>query len=128
MLVGTTGQLAMKGKVNLKEEQELLMNLADILIELFLAESLVVRNIKNDKSGKGAPKELREAIAAVFLRGATDRIRSSAMEIIGSLVREDKQDSFVVGVDKFCTYPLKKVKDLKRTIAKYMIESNSYNL
>lgn len=128
MLVGTTGQLAMKGKVNLKEEQELLMNLADILIELFLAESLVVRNIKNDKSDKGAPKEIREAIAAVFLRGATDRIRSSAIEIIGSLIREDKQDSFVSGVDQFCTYPLKNVKDLKRTIAQYIIESNSYNL
>lgn len=128
MLVGTVGQLAMKGKLNLKDEQEILMNLADILIDLYQAESLVLRNIKNDQAGKGAPQDIREAITAVFLRSANERVRKNALEVIGAVVREDKQESFVKGIERYCKYPLKNVKELKRLVADYLIKHNEYAL
>ena len=128
MLVGTAGQLAMKGKLNLKEEQEILMTLADILIDLYLSESIVTRNHKNDASESGAPKEVRDAITQVFLRSANDNIRSKALEVVGSMIRQDLQESYVKAIDSFTQYPLKNVKDLKRVVADYLISADGYSL
>ncbi len=128
MLIGSVGQLAMKGKINIKEEQEILMNLADLLIELYLAESLVAREKKNAAQGNAAPAAVREAIVQVFLRESTERVKATALEAVGSFVREEKQDSYVAAINKFCNYPLKNLKALKRVIADHQIAQNEYAL
>lgn len=128
MLIGTVGQLAMKGKLNLKEEQEILMHLADILIDLYQTESLWLRNLKNDHSGKGGPKDIRDAITQVFFRAANERIRRNAIEVIGAAVRQDKQEGFMSGVNRYCAYPIKNTKELKRKVADYLIDQNEYAL
>ena len=119
MLLGSIGQLAMKGKIDLKEEQEIILNLADILIDTFLAESTVLRTQKN-------PTDHRSAMMQVFLRGATERIRAKASEAIGSFVKVEHQEGYITGVYKFLTYPLINVKDLKRKIADVVLEKEVY--
>lgn len=119
MLIGSVAQLAMKGKMDIKTEQEILLNLADILIDAYLAESAVLRTQKNTSTHK-------EAMTQVFLREATERVRANALEAIGSFVKPELQEGFVNGVNKFLTYPLVNVKNLKRQIANVILEKELY--
>ncbi len=128
MLIGSVGQLAMKGKINIKEEQEILMNLADILIDLFISESLLLRYNQNVSAGKGVDQKIQKAIMEVHFQSAKNRILISAQEAVGSFVLEGKQSSYMTAINKFCDYPLKNVKALKREIADYLIQENEYNL
>lgn len=43
MAAGGAAKMQMDGQLNLKEEQEIVMNIADIMIEIFNAESLLLR-------------------------------------------------------------------------------------
>ena len=128
MLVGSVGQLAMKGKINMKEEQEILMNLADILIDLFISESLLLRYDQNMSNGKGVDQEIQKAIMEVYFQSAKNRILVSAQEAVGSFVLEGKQQAYMTAINSFCDYPLKNVKALKREIADYLIGENEYAL
>ena len=119
MLIGSVAQLAMKGKINMKHEQEILMNLANILTDAYLAESTYLRTTKH-------PSTIGEAITKVFLRGANDRIYQQAQEAVGSFVLPDKQAGYVSAIRKFCSYPLINVKELKREIAREVIKSAGY--
>ena len=128
MLVGSVGQLAMKGKINMKEEQEILMNLADILIDLFISESLLLRYDQNMSNGKGVDQEIQKAIMEVYFQSAKNRILVSAQEAVGSFVLAGKQQAYMTAINSFCDYPLKNVKALKREIADYLIGANEYAL
>ena len=128
MLVGSVGQLAMKGKINMKEEQEILMNLADILIDLFISESLLLRYDQNMSNGKGVDQEIQKAIMEVHFQSAKNRILVSAQEAVGSFVLAGKQQAYMSAINSFCDYPLKNVKALKREIADYLIGANEYAL
>ncbi len=128
MLIGSVGQLAMKGKINLKEEQEILMNLADILIDLFTAESLWLRHEQNNTDQTGVNKELREAILQVFFHQASDRIYAKAKETVGSFVLENKQQAYLSAIQQFCQYPVKNLKELKRQVADFVIDNNRHAL
>ncbi len=121
MLIGSVAQQAMKGKIDLKHEQEILINLANILIEVYMSESVYLRTAKN-------PTDLKEAMTKVYLRGANERIRINALEAIGSFVKPELQQGFVEGVNKFCNYPLCNVKELNREIADHIIAQNSYSV
>jgi len=119
MLIGSVGQLAMQGKLNLKVEQELMMNLADVLNYTFLAESSLLRTLKT-------PSATREEITQLYIREATDMIRIKALEAIGTFAKPKLQEGFVKGVDTLLTYPLVNTRDLRRSIAKQIIEKEAY--
>ena len=128
MLVGSVGQLAMKGKINIKEEQEILMNLADILIDLYISESLMLRYNQNVSAGNGVDQKLQKAIMEVHFQSAKNRILVSAQEAVGSFVLEGKQSAYMSAITNFCDYPLQNIKALKREIADYLIGENKYAL
>ncbi len=119
MLIGSVGQLAMQGKLNLKSEQELMMNLADVLIYTYLAESSLLRTLKN-------PSPLKEEMTTMYFREASDMIRIKALEAIGTFAKPSLQEGFVKGVDTLLTFPLVNSRDLRRSIAKRIIEKEIY--
>ena len=120
MIIGSMAQLAMKGKMDIKHEQEIMINVADILIDLFLAESLFLRHQKN-------PSDLSQHITQVYMRQATERIRTNALEAVASFVQPALQEGFIRGIERYTVYPLYNVKELKRTIADQAIAQGRYN-
>lgn len=119
ILIGSVGQLAMQGEINLKTEQELMMNLADILLYTYLAESALLRSLKQ-------PSKLKEAMTKAYMREASDMIRIKAMEAIGIFAEPNLQVGFVSGVEGLLTYPLINTRDLRRTIATVIIDKGIY--
>ncbi len=129
MLLGTAAKLSMGGKIDLKTEQEVIMLIADIVIEIFNLESILLRVTRchDDKNHK-VDIEVYEAIMKAYFYDANHKIYKYGLDLIGDIIIEKKQDEYVAGLRKFTKYPLQNIKALRRTIAKPLIEANGYIL
>ena len=128
MLLGTAAQMAMSGKLNLKEEQEILMNLADIIIDIFNAESTLLRVMKVSENHPDKDITMYNNILKTYLHDANARVYKNALDAIASFVDPAMQSAFVSGVRKYTKYPLQNIKMMRRSIAEIMIEANAYPL
>ena len=129
MLLGSLGQLAMKGKINLKKEQELLISMANILIDLFLSESFYLRVEKeNDQRLVNSDERMvHDSALQAFLFSANHRIRLNALEAVGSFVKMELQEGYIDAINSFCDYPLKNMKVLRRNVAEHFIAKNKFS-
>lgn len=127
MVAGGAAKMQMDGKLNLKDEQEILMNTADIMVDIFNAESLLLRVEKlNDISDKKIAQETYDAILQVFLSDATARISKNATDAISSFAEGDLLKTFLMGLKRFTKYPPVNVKEKRRHIADTMLQHNGY--
>ncbi|MEO1623984.1 MAG: acyl-CoA dehydrogenase family protein [Bacteroidota bacterium] len=128
MVAGAAAKMQMDGSINLKDEQEILMNVADMMIDTLLAESLLLRVHKLKQQGGKVSQEVYDAILKVFLTDATSRINKSAKDALMSFADGDLLKTFLMGIKRFTKYPPVNVKNLRRLIAKTLIEANEYCL
>lgn len=127
MAAGGAAKMQMDGQLNLKEEQEIVMNIADIMIEIFNAESLLLRVEKlSNLPDKKVRQEVYDAILQVFYADATAKIGKQATDAISSYAAGDLLKTFLMGLKRFLKYPPINVKDKRRLIADTMLEANGY--
>ncbi len=127
MTAGGAAKMQMDGKLNLKEEQEIVMNVADMIIDMYLSESLLLRVEKlAEMDNKPADQELYDAILRTFLHDATARITKNATDALASFAEGDLLRTFLMGVKRFTKYPAQNVKENRRKIADALIEANEY--
>ncbi|MDX1909851.1 MAG: acyl-CoA dehydrogenase family protein [Saprospiraceae bacterium] len=118
MVAGGAAKMQMDGKLNLKEEQELLMNCADMFIDLYAAESLLLRVQKlAEKTEKPNNQEVYDAMLQVFLHDATARMTKNATDALASFAEGDLLKTFLMGVKRFTKYPPVNVKAKRRLVA-----------
>lgn len=129
MVAGAAAKLQMDGKINLKEEQEILMNVADMMIDTFTAESLLLRVQKlADREEKKISREIYDAILRVYFTDATARMGKFATDALVSFADGDLLRTFLMGLKRFTKYPPTNVKADRRKIADALIEANEYVL
>jgi alkylation response protein AidB-like acyl-CoA dehydrogenase len=127
MTAGGAAKMQMDGKLDLKNEQEILMNTADMMIDLYLAESMLLRVIKlNDRADKAQAQEVYDAVLRVFLHDATARIHAKATDALASFAEGDLLKTFLMGLKRYTKYPPVNVKALRRIIAARVIEAEAY--
>jgi len=126
MVMGTAAKLVMSGKLDLKEEQEVIMNLSNIIIDIYTGESLLMNVEKKQKLNTTIEKEVLDAILRTYLHDANFNILKNATDAVMAFIREDKLDNFLTPIHQFCNYPLQNTKKLRRIIAKAAIEKKSY--
>jgi len=127
MTAGAGAKMQMDGKLNLKEEQEVLMNCADMLTDLFVAESLLLRVQKlADRTDKPQPQEVYDAMLQVFLHDASARITKNATDALASFAEGDLLKTFLMGVKRFSKYPPMNVKEKRRLIAGALRVANGW--
>lgn len=126
MTAGAAAKMQMDGKLKLKEEQEILMNIADIMIDILLAESLLLRIEKISDLSTSVKQEVYDAMLRVYFTDATARIHKSATDALLSFAEGDLLRTFLMGLKRFTKYPLTNVKADRRLIADTMIEANEY--
>lgn len=127
MILGSSAKLAMEGKLDLKKEQELLINMSDIVINIFSAESALLRILKMQESSKYLKhKEVYTKMIQTIVYEGSHIIYKCALDAIAGFVPEDKQNEFIAGFRKFTKYPLQNVKEHRRAIAELMIEKGDY--
>ncbi|MCI4671302.1 MAG: acyl-CoA dehydrogenase family protein [Bacteroidia bacterium] len=110
----------------LNNEQELLMNIADMIIEVYAAESSILRAEK--LAGMHGEESASAAIsmAKVYLYQTVDKLWVSGKEAIANFVKEDEQNILQMGLKRFTKAPLLNTKELRRQIAEQLIEKNAY--
>jgi alkylation response protein AidB-like acyl-CoA dehydrogenase len=121
------GSAVQKFGPQLEEHQQLLLASADILIEVYMAESAILRTEKNAKRhGEDSQKE-KIAMAQLYLYHAVDTINQKAKEGIVSFAEGDEQRMMLMGLKRFTKYENQpNVVALRNTIAEKLTEENKY--
>ena len=130
MVAGAAAKMQMDGQLNLKEEQELLMNVADMMIDTFLAESVLLRvdKLSTKSTTDEARQEVYDAILNTFLADATMRMHKNATDALTSFAEGDLLKTLLMGLKRFTKYPPQHVKAARRRIADALIVANKYCL
>lgn len=126
MVAGGAAKMQMDGQLNMKEEQELLMNVADMMIDTFLAESLYLRVRRLDGLTTPQPRETYDAVLRVFLHDATSRMQKAATDAIVSFTGGDLQKTFLMGLKRFVKYPPVNIKADRRLIADALTKAEGW--
>jgi hypothetical protein len=127
MTAGGAAKMQMDGKINLKDEQEILMNCADMMIDLYLAESTLLRVMKlSERTDKPQSQEVYDAILQVFIHDATARIASKATDALASFAEGDLLKTFLMGLKRFTKYPAVNVKAKRRIVAERVLDGKGY--
>ncbi|MBY5951754.1 acyl-CoA dehydrogenase family protein [Algoriphagus marincola] len=124
LMVGGKAAMALQDRI--EDEQEVMMNLADVMIEIYAVESAILRTEKLvGIQGEEACKN-QIAMSQVYLSEAVDKINAAAKEAIASFAKGDEQKVMLMGLKRFTKIDLINTKELRRQIADYMIEQGKY--
>lgn len=124
LMVGGKAALALQDKI--EDEQEVMMNLADVMIEIYASESAILRTEKLVSLRGEAACANQIAMAQVYLAEAVDKINAAAKEAIASFTSGDEQKVMLMGLKRFTKADLVNTKELRRGIADYMIAQGKY--
>jgi len=120
------GAAVQKLKAKLKEEQEILMHLADILIEVYLSESAVLRAEKSIHLNGEKESEAQVALARIYLYSALGIVTNAAREAIYAFSEGDEQRMLLLGIKRFTRVDPVNLKEARRKIADLMLKKNEY--
>lgn len=122
----TAGMAAQKLMMDLGKEQEILMNIADMCIDTYLAESTLLRveKLVGMKGGEACKNQLD--IMRVFITDAADRINKNGKEAINGFAEGDEQRMVLLGLKRFTKTEAFNTKNARRNIAASLIEANKY--
>lgn len=124
----TAGAAVQKLMMNLQNEQEILMNIADMAIVTFNAESALLRVMKMaDKKGAEAVT-MQTDIMHCYLNDAVDKLNKSGKEALNAFATGDEQRMMLLGLKRFTKTAAFNSKDARRRIADKLIAENKYAL
>jgi alkylation response protein AidB-like acyl-CoA dehydrogenase len=106
-----------KFALELEKQQEVLMSIADIVIEVFAMESALLRVAKN-----GAGREL----CAVFLRDAMSRVEFAARNVLAASSEGDSLRTNLAMLRRFVKYDPVDAVAIRRAIARRLLASERY--
>ncbi len=110
----------------LGDEQEILMNLADMLAEGYVAESVILRVEKLVKMRGEEACKMEIDLARIFLHHAVDVAVKAGREAIYAFAEGDEQRLMLMGLKRFTKIEPMNLKAARRRIADYMAEKNAY--
>ena len=124
MVAGSAVQKLMQ---TLSKEQEILMNIADISIWTYLAESVLLRVQKKiEKHGEDACA-IDIAIAKTYFFDTADRIEKAAKDAILSFAEGDEARVMLMGLKRFTKTEAFNPKSARQLIAQKLIDDKKYN-
>ncbi|RIW18895.1 acyl-CoA dehydrogenase [Algoriphagus lacus] len=124
LMVGGKAAMALQDRI--EDEQEIMMNLADVMIEIYAAESAILRTEKLVSLKGEAACSNQIAMSQVYLSEAVDKINAAAKEAIASFTKGDEQKVMLMGLKRYTKADLVNTKELRRQIADYMIAQGKY--
>lgn len=121
------GSAVQKYGPELDSHQQLLMAAADILIEIYMAESTILRTEKLAKKEGEDKVQEQIAMAKLYLYKAVDIVNLRGKEGIASFSEGDEQRMMLMGLKRFTKYTnLPNVVALREKIAEKLVAENSY--
>ena len=117
-----SGAALQKYMMDIEKQQHLLLNASEILNQIYMAESAVLRAEKHF-----APDSVEAAMAQLNLYKAVEKIIAAAKEGIVSFAEGDEQRMMLSGLRRFTKYTnTPNVVALTEKIAKHFVDKGSY--
>ncbi len=121
------GAAVQKLMATMAKEQEILMNIADIIGEVYLAESTLLRveKLYHQKGEENVSRQMD--ISDIYLYSAVDRVYIAGKEALNSFAEGDELQMMMVGLRRFTKMHPYNIKDARQRIAKALIEENKFH-
>lgn len=120
------GAAVQKYMMKLSDEQEVLMNLADILIECYVAESTLLRVEKLISQHGEQSALIQKEIALIYLYHAIEKAAVAAKHAIQAFAEGDELRLMLLGLKRFTKTDPYNLKEARRRVANYVIEKGEY--
>lgn len=121
------GAAVQKLMMSLDKEQEVLMNIADMAIETFHAESALLRFLKLANRNGNTATALQADIVKTYIYDAADKINKAGKDALNSFAEGDELRMMHIGLKRFTKVEPFNSKDARRRIAAKMIADNRYS-
>ena len=102
------------------------MNVADIAIYTYLAESVLLRVEKKIETNGELPSELDIAIAKTYFFDLANKIEKTAKDAILSFADGDEARMMLMGLKRYTKTEAHNPKEARQKIAQRLIEKNKY--
>ena len=124
----TAGAAVQKLMMTLDKEQELLMNIADMAITTFTAESALLRVLKLQSLKGDAAVAYETDVLRVYLADAADALNKWGKDAVNAFAEGDEQRMMLLGIKRFTKAAAFNTKDARRRIAARLLEDQRYPL
>ena len=124
LMVGGKAAMALEDRI--EDEQEIMMNLADVMIEIYAAESVLLRTEKLVSQRGEAACGAQISMSRIYLYEAIDKVDAAAKEAIVSFAKGDEQKVMLMGLKRFTKPDFINIKELRRQVADVMISEGKY--
>ena len=119
------GAAVQKLMMKLEQEQELLMYMADMVMDTFQAETALLRSMKMQDTNNESAKLALDA-TRVFISDAADRINHAGKNAINSFAEGDEQRMMLMGLKRFTKVNSFNTKEARRRITAVVIDKRGY--
>jgi alkylation response protein AidB-like acyl-CoA dehydrogenase len=123
MVAGSAAQKLMQ---SLAKEQEILMNIADMAIWTYAAESALLRTLKLMEDKGEAEVKSQIAMTKAWLYDTADRVNKAGKDAINSFVEGDELRMMHMGLKRFTKHGPFNAKEARQTVAQELIEAGKY--
>jgi len=110
----------------LSDEEEVLMNISDMLMQVYVLESTVLRVKKLEKIKDAESMHLYRDILDVLAFDVASLVQKAGRDAIASFAPSDQQKLLIDVLTKRCFANAINVKDARRRIAEKLISDNQY--
>jgi alkylation response protein AidB-like acyl-CoA dehydrogenase len=120
------GSAVQKFMMKLSEQQEIIMNMADILIEAYIAESVLLRVEKLIAQKGEKATEIQKEMALIYLHHAIGKAAAAGREAIAAFADGDEQRLMLMGLKRFTKIDAYNLKEARRKVADHVIAKGEY--
>ncbi len=120
------GSAVQKFMMKLSDEQEIIMNIADMLIETYVCESVLLRTEKLVGVRGEAACARQIDMTRLYLNDAVERLNVAGKNAINSYAEGDEQRVMLMGLKRFTKISPINTKETRRRIAEPLITENKY--
>jgi alkylation response protein AidB-like acyl-CoA dehydrogenase len=122
------GSAVQKFGTDLEKHQQVLLAASDILIEIYMAESTILRTEKNAQRFGEEKQATQIAMSRLYLYNAVDIVIQKGKEAIVSFTDGDEQRMMLMGLKRFTKYTNQpNVAALRMQIAEKVASDNAYS-
>ena len=122
------GAAVQKLMMTLSKEQEILMNIADMSIVTYHAESALLRLEKLSKTKSEAELAVQTAIVKTYIYDAADAINKAGKDALNSFAEGDELRMMHIGLKRFTKVDPFNTKEARRTICAQLVADDGYKL
>src|SRR5258708_2857181 len=122
----TLGTAAQKYMLGLSDQQEILMSVADIIIDTYAMESAILRTLKMAASQGEKAAALYTDMTRTFCNDAVERIEAHAKNTLAAMAEGDELRTLLAALRRFTKMTPMNTVAARQRIANAMIEANRY--